>query len=74
MQFRLNLEVEDEVFSSLLSQVGGWVGGWCGEVQTRANLSQVYLKLRLSLAMLFLFEISLLQQILVIVKSNPSLI
>ena len=27
-----------------------WVGGWCGEVKTRANLSQVKLKLRLSLA------------------------
>ena len=29
---------------------GGWVGGWCGEVKNRANLSQVRLKLRLSLA------------------------
>ena len=46
MQFRFTLEVEDEVFSSLLSRVGGW----CGEVKTRANLSQVQLKLRLSLA------------------------
>ena len=30
----------------------GWLGGgwWCGEVKNRANLSQVRLKLRLSLA------------------------
>ena len=34
----------------LLSRVGGWVGGGCGEVKNRANLSQVRLKLRLSLA------------------------
>ena len=30
--------------------VVGWLGGWCGEVKNRANLSQVRLKLRLSLA------------------------
>ena len=36
---------------------GGWVGGWCGEVKNRANLSQVRLKLRLSLAtVIFILE------------------
>ena len=30
--------------------VDWWVVGWCGEVKNRANLSQVRLKLRLSLA------------------------
>ena len=52
VEFRFNLEVEDEVFNLLLSRVGGWVGGWCGEVKNRANLSQVRLKLRLSLAII----------------------
>ena len=33
MQFRFTLEVEDEVFSLLLSRVGGWVGGWVGGVE-----------------------------------------
>ena len=45
----MSVEVEDEVVTSLLSWVGGWVGG-CGEVKTRANVSQVKSKLRLSLA------------------------
>ena len=36
LRLRLGLGLE------LLSQVGGWVGmGWCGEVNKRANLSQV---------------------------------
>ena len=64
MQFRFTLEVEDEVFTSLLSRgvgwVGGWVGGWCREVKNRANLSQVMLKLRLRLSLAIMDKIFIL--------------
>ena len=60
MHYRCNLdaireEVEEELamFTTFTGGwVVGWLGGWCGEVKTRANLSQVRfrLKLRLSLA------------------------
>ena len=61
--YRCNLdvireEVEEELAIFTTFTVGGWVGGWCGEVKTRANLSQVRfrLKLRLSLAILKEFK------------------
>ena len=46
VEFGVEVEVE-------ATFTGGWVGGWCGKVKTRANLSQLQLKLRLSLAIPF---------------------
>ena len=50
---RVEVEVGGVGFGLTCSHVyyfHGWLGGWCGEVKNRANLSQVRLKLRLSLA------------------------
>ena len=45
----VKVEVEATFATFTSGWAAGWVG-WCGEVKTRANLSQVWLKLRLSLA------------------------
>ena len=38
------------MFTTFMGDV--WAGGWCEEVKNRANLSQVRLKIRLSLAII----------------------
>ena len=45
----VEVEVGVKVEATYTTFTGGWVG-WCGKVKTRTNLSQVQLKLRLSLA------------------------